>query len=315
MPWFVSSGEYTTQLFSAIASLNICLLCARGSSWPLYSSDIWELSLRKYHCWKLSSAISSSLVLFYCLKTHPCSSPPPSPTASSWISNMYTWVYLGDLEENVHLVASSGMFFPILLIFMALCHVVVSCSSTSPDVFHNGSGPKLSSWLNLLSSGTSPGLSYWILQQNSARNHQFTGTSWKKGSFEMSYTVLGGRRKSREWFIAPHQLCKHFVLLQAGVVINRLPSSVLTARQEQSPSQRVFLHAWICLFHLTPSHLLSQELLKTLVGEHLSEAGCPVWTWDPPCSVPPALGWQFAILAWVPEWVFCFWKRFFEFKT
>lgn len=45
--WFVSSGEFTTQLFSPIASLSICLHCARASSWPLYlfSSGIWELSL------------------------------------------------------------------------------------------------------------------------------------------------------------------------------------------------------------------------------------------------------------------------------
>lgn len=169
---------------------------------------------------------------------------------------MYTWVYLGPLEENVHLVASSGVFFPILLIFVALSHVVVSCSSISPDLFCSSSGTKLSFWLNLLSSGMCPGLSYWILQQNCARNHQFTGTSWKKGlRFEMSFTVLGGRRKSRELFLAPHQLYRHFVLPQAGVLINRLPSSVLSARQEQSPfSEGVSLHAWICLFHLTPSH-------------------------------------------------------------
>lgn len=143
-------------------------------------------------------------MLFNCLKTHPCSSPPPSPTVSSWISNMYMWVYLGALEKNVHLVASSDVFFPVLLILVALSHVAVSCSSTSPDLFHNGSGPRLSSWLNLLFSGTCPGLSYWILQQNSARDHQFTGTLGKKGpSFEMCFTVLGGRWKYREWFLAP----------------------------------------------------------------------------------------------------------------
>lgn len=148
------------------------------------------------------------------------------------------------------------MFFPILLLFMALSHVVVSCSSTSLDLFHNGSGPKLSSWLSLLSSGTSPGLSF---QQNSARNHQFTGTSWKKGSFEMSYTVLGGRRKSREWFIAPHQLCRRFVLLQAGVLINRLPSSVLSARQEQSLLRECFSS---CINLPFPSHPIPLPILS-----------------------------------------------------
>lgn len=131
--------------------------------------------------------------------------------------------------------------------------MVVSCSSTSPDLFHNGSGPKLSSWLNFLSSGTCPGLSCWILQQNSTRNHQFTGTSWKKGpSFEMSHMILGGRRKSREWFLALHQLCRHFVLLQAGVLMN----SVLNARQEQSPSQRVFFFMYESAFSISSHPML-----------------------------------------------------------